>query len=932
MKQLSTKQYDAFISYRHLPLDKAVAKKLQSLLEQVKPPKDLDCKNTRKISRIFRDESELPTSGDLGSDLISALENSSYLIVLCSPKLKESKWCMAEIEHFKKLHGGRINRILPVLVDGDPSETFPDSIRFDTRITIDEHGDERAEVVEVEPLACNIAAGGDIRQTLRKLRKSEFLRIAAPILGCSFDDLYRRHRRRKIQQAVAVASFSAVLASVVLAVFVAQNRSMVEHRDTMYAELSASAYASGRIPDAISYAKQALQPRHTIMPGFLPQAREALTTALGVYDLSDGYRPFETLALPSRTLNIAISGDGRTAAAVCAFEVVVFDTATAQVITSFNTVRSALAEAEFLNDTTLLFAGENGLTAYDIARGEVLWVGEMATGITISADSTTIAAIYRDEGRAVIYSSDGTQRGTVQFTGRSQRVIYNDIFANPNRNLFALNADGSLLAVSFDGSAITVFDTADTNWFVEIPGTDEYIAFTGGFYGNYFAFSAAREGFVSIALIIDMAHLEQVFLRESGSEFMVLANEHGIFISNENIILQIDPTHGTQQWVANTNADVLDFALGEYGTIVSTVANNIEVFDTAANRLSVRNFDHLSDFVAVSSGYAVTASRNTAEVGILERTDRTDSTMFTYNAEHPHEQTRVNAAHTRVMRFSPRGFRLYDAAGGLIAETQMQDHMQIIDQQFSEYSGNLAVIYRTRLRIYSGYDGSLLFERGGMRTGNALRSIFFAPYGISIFDRNMTLSLIDVDTAQAVVMLQPEGEFAAYAGMVVDSAFLGQRELIGAARHGDGYLFAVSDGEIGTVYDHTGSRRFEISTGQHSEAHFTETAVVISPLHGTAIAYSLQDGSQIRTLDVDAFLTYVHQLNEYIVIEYITAQGERFATLTDADFQTIAHLPGLTDIDTQSGLLLFDHGLGTVRSSPIFSLEELKAMATARGF
>ena len=34
-------QYDAFISYRHLPLDMAIASQTQKLLESYKPPKDI---------------------------------------------------------------------------------------------------------------------------------------------------------------------------------------------------------------------------------------------------------------------------------------------------------------------------------------------------------------------------------------------------------------------------------------------------------------------------------------------------------------------------------------------------------------------------------------------------------------------------------------------------------------------------------------------------------------------------------------------------------------------------------------------------------------------------------------------------------------------------------------------------------------------------
>ena len=64
--------YDAFISYRHLPLDEAVAGRLQELLERYRPPKGIGKKNTR-IERIFLDKTELPTSGDLGNSLREAL-------------------------------------------------------------------------------------------------------------------------------------------------------------------------------------------------------------------------------------------------------------------------------------------------------------------------------------------------------------------------------------------------------------------------------------------------------------------------------------------------------------------------------------------------------------------------------------------------------------------------------------------------------------------------------------------------------------------------------------------------------------------------------------------------------------------------------------------------------------------------------------------
>ena len=87
--------YDAFISYRHLPADMAVAEKLQKLLESRKK------KDGSKLA-VFRDRSDLPTTSDLGADIRNALEHSRFLIVICSPQYQQSRWCMTELEYFQQ--------------------------------------------------------------------------------------------------------------------------------------------------------------------------------------------------------------------------------------------------------------------------------------------------------------------------------------------------------------------------------------------------------------------------------------------------------------------------------------------------------------------------------------------------------------------------------------------------------------------------------------------------------------------------------------------------------------------------------------------------------------------------------------------------------------------------------------------------------------
>ena len=101
-------KYDAFISYRHCDLDKFVAENLHRILETYELPDNLKEKlniEGRTFKRLFRDQEELPLSSNLEDPILEALKDSKYLIVICSPRLKDSLWCKKEIETFKKLRG-----------------------------------------------------------------------------------------------------------------------------------------------------------------------------------------------------------------------------------------------------------------------------------------------------------------------------------------------------------------------------------------------------------------------------------------------------------------------------------------------------------------------------------------------------------------------------------------------------------------------------------------------------------------------------------------------------------------------------------------------------------------------------------------------------------------------------------------------------------
>lgn len=209
-EEAAPRRYAAFISYRHLSPDQEIAHALHKMLEhnQVRPNRRVP----RNIRPVFLDTGELPTLVSLDAGILQALEQSDCLFVVCSPNLPLSKYCMREIEYFKKLHGGRLSRVYTILADGDPASAFPEILRKEMRPVQGEDGMEREEEAEVEPLFADVRAP-TLRQSIKKLKKTEYLRLAAAYYGCSYDALYKRHRRWLWKAAGAAAAGAALVAA-----------------------------------------------------------------------------------------------------------------------------------------------------------------------------------------------------------------------------------------------------------------------------------------------------------------------------------------------------------------------------------------------------------------------------------------------------------------------------------------------------------------------------------------------------------------------------------------------------------------------------------------------------------------------------------------------------------------------------------------------
>ena len=295
MKEEKNYKYEAFISYRHCELDKYVAENLHKILETYELPKDVKNKlgiTGRTIKRVFRDQEELPLTSNLEDPIIEALKDSKYLIVICSPRLKDSLWCKKEIETFKKLRGRK--NIFCVLIEGEPKDSFPEEVLTDT-VEVEKNGKKVKEEIPVEPLAADVR-GISKKDVLKKI-KEEKLRLIAPMYNLDYDDLRQRHKLRQqkkiVRTAVGITVGCILFTIYSLAMFIKinlQQNILSEHHALSLVSQSEDSLNKDDRYTAVKKAYQALTDFDDIKMPYTPEAEYQLSESLGIYDTGYSYK------------------------------------------------------------------------------------------------------------------------------------------------------------------------------------------------------------------------------------------------------------------------------------------------------------------------------------------------------------------------------------------------------------------------------------------------------------------------------------------------------------------------------------------------------------------------------------------------------------------------------------------------------------------
>ena len=430
--------YDGFISYSHAA-DNQLAPALQRGLQFLAKPW-----SSRRALRIFRDETGLSTNPHLWSAIESALDESTWFVLLASEEAAQSEWVNKEISHW--LATKAVDHILPVVTDG--------SWAWDSAL-----GDFTTESSAVPETLRGALADEprhlDLRwartETDLDLRNSRFRSavadLAAPIHGIAKDDLegedIRQHRRarRLVRAGVSVLALLVVLAAGLGVLALVSRNHAVSVGNTARAQALA-AESQGELsadPEvAVLLARQAVR----VSP--IPKAVAALRQAMDASPVRS--------ALPTGSAKLCgtenfTSGPTigynpagtQLAESLCTGDVVVFEAVSGHLVYRRHLSAQASAVAYAPNGGVMAVGTSNGIDLLDPSTGTVL--------SKLNGHGEPDTLVFSPEGSQLADISDlGTtlwnlSSGTTQFFIRDFR----------NDSTAAFTPDGKFLVVGTQG-------------------------------------------------------------------------------------------------------------------------------------------------------------------------------------------------------------------------------------------------------------------------------------------------------------------------------------------------------------------------------------------------------------------------------------------------------------------------------------------------
>lgn len=345
------KEYYAFISYSQVDDEWAVW--LHYELEHYHLPKeimDVHPDLPKFFGPVFKDIDELK-AGNLSEQIHNALCSSKYLIVICSPSAAVSEWVDKEITDFIEIGKSKgINNtrnVFPFIVAGHPyaknknEECFPKSILDLSK--------------EQQRIGANIS---DIKRYKDENvnwdgRDKAFVKLIAGMLpNISFDDLWKRYEREKIE------------------------KERLEREEKERFMRMQSRFVSEKINELTSSSSLAQCLALEVLPQKMESPNRPFTFEAERALRKSALKNIETLMGHTHSVNsLSFSSDGKRIASIADdFTIRIWDSETGTLIRIIKTDHSFGRCVTFSPDDTMLFAvfGDGTLTICDINDDEMM--------------------------------------------------------------------------------------------------------------------------------------------------------------------------------------------------------------------------------------------------------------------------------------------------------------------------------------------------------------------------------------------------------------------------------------------------------------------------------------------------------------------------------------------------------------------------------
>ena len=462
--------YNAFISYKHAELDNKIAAQIEKDLEHYHIPLKIQKKTgVKKIERIFRDKDELPITSDLTDTINEALVNSDYLIVICSKSTCLSTWVEREINLFLQTHP--LDHVLTVLAEGEPYEVVPKVLLSRQVQRYNSYGQIETYLEAVEPLSC------DYRLSKKEAKNTELPRLAATLVGCSYNELMNRQRQYRMRKLTAIAAgvmglsigFGAYMYNSKLQINENYQQALTNQARYLATESSKLLNDEDRI-GALHLALAALpNEQHPDMP-VIPEAVRAITNASLAYVPKNGIglTAVWNYTMPDDIYDMEFSDQGLYMAAYDkSHNVRVWDCETHELVYQHDSSLFSARRIFFINEKVLMIEGYYALIAVDIPSGEIIMGIESLDEGALTSDyavlengevlvGTENKGIYR---LAPLENKILNKYRVSENGGTTESVEYTDFSLSPDykKCVFYTEVEDGLVLALYD------FETRDCN-------------------------------------------------------------------------------------------------------------------------------------------------------------------------------------------------------------------------------------------------------------------------------------------------------------------------------------------------------------------------------------------------------------------------------------------------------------------------------------